>query len=134
MSDERMVARALGGALRHLGDVGAEYAQWADTAKDVLTKAARAEAEYRSQKAQAKLRFRTDKESPARSDAEAETRADADPKIAALLMDRLVTRAVADAHLEKLRQLRSRNENGRTYAATERTLDGLHAQGRAGAA
>jgi len=131
MSDERLVARALGGALKHLGEVSHEYQDWADRAKDVLTAAARAEAEYRSKKAQVKLQFRAD---GAKSDAEAETRADAKPDIADLLMERLVTRAVADAHLEKLRQLRSRNENGRTYAATERTLDQLHSQGRAAGA
>ena len=131
MSDERIVARNLGGALAHLGEVSHEYQQWADQARDVLTAAARAEAEYRSEKAKAKLRFRRD---GAKSDAEAETRADADDKIADLLMQRLVTRAEADAHLEKLRQLRSRNENGRTYASTEREMDKLHSQGRAGAA
>lgn len=131
-SDERVVARGMGGALTHLGNVGHEYSEWADGARDVLTAAARAEAEYRSKKAQLKLSFRGRGE--AKSDAEAETKADADPEIADLLMARLVTRAQADAHLEKLRQLRSRNENGRTYASTERTLDQLHAQGRAGAA
>ena len=131
MSDERRVARALGGALMHLGEVSHEYADWADRAKDVLTAAAKAEAEYRSKKAQAKLRFRAE---GAKSDAEAETRADAEPDIADLLMERLVTRAIADAHLEKLRQLRSRNENGRTYASTEREMDKLHSQGRAAGA
>jgi hypothetical protein len=131
MSDERLVAGQLGGALKHLGAVSHEYEQWADKAKEVLTAAARAEAEYRSKKAQAKLRFRAE---GAKSDAEAETKADAAEDIAKLLMDRLVTRAVADAHLEKLRQLRSRNENGRTYASTERTLDQLHSFGRTGAA
>lgn len=132
MSDEREVARALGGALKHLGDVSHEYAEWADEAKRVLVAAAQAEAEYRSKKAQTKLSFRARGE--AKSDAEAETKADAEPDIADLLMARLVTRAEADAHLEKLRQLRSRNENGRTYASTERELDKMHAQGRAGAA
>lgn len=131
MSDERRVARALGGALGHLGDVSHEYAQWADSCKEVLTAAARAEAQYRSRKAQLKLKFRAE---GAKSDAEAETKADADEEIADLLMDRLITRAEADSHLEKLRQLRSRNENGRTYASTERELDKMHAQGRAGAA
>lgn len=131
-ADERVVARGLGGALSHLGEVGHEYSVWADGAKDVLTAAAKAEAEYRSRKAQVKLSFRARGE--AKSDADAETKADADPEIAGLLMERLTSRAVADAHLEKLRQLRSRNENGRTYAATERTLDQLHSQDRAGAA
>lgn len=127
-----MVARQLGGALKHLGEVSHEYQTWADSAKDVLTKAARAEAEYRSKKAQKKLDLRV--KLAAKSDAEAEMMADADPVIADLLMQRLVTRAEADAHLEKLRQLRSRNENGRTYASTEREMDKMHGQGRAGAA
>lgn len=133
MSDPRPVARGFNStALAHLGDVSVEYQRWADKAREVLVNAAQAEAEYRSEKAKKKLWFRD--QGGAKSDAEAETRADADDHIADLLQRRLVARAVADAHLEKLRQLRSQNENGRTYASTERELDKLHAQGRAGAA
>lgn len=132
-TDPRPLARSFGSeALTHLGSVSVEYAKWADGARAVLTNAAQAEAEYRSLKAKAKLTFRTT--GGAKSDAEAETRADADAHVAMLLHQRLVTRAIADSHLEKLRQLRSQNENGRTYASTERTLDQMHAQGRAGAA
>lgn len=118
--------------LDHLSAVSLEYQRWADDYRDVATAAARAKAVYTTQRAKAVLRLKAGAERM--SVAEAETRADADDEIAELNQTRLVSEAVADAHREKLRQLRERIATGRTYAATEREIDRMHAAGHGGAA
>lgn len=115
-----------------LGEVSAEYERTALAYAPVATAAAVAEAAHKTAKAKFMLKARADGD--CRSIAEAETRADADDEIADLLMTRLTTRAVADSHLERLRQLRTRVEVGRSYVASEREADRYHVNGYTGAA
>lgn len=118
--------------LDHLATVSREYQRWADDYRDVATAAARARAAHTTARAKSVLRIKAEAERM--SVAEAETRADASDEIAELNQQRLVTEAVADSHREKLRQLREQIATGRTYAATMREVDRLHADGIGGAA
>ncbi len=118
-------------ALSHLGAVSRQYQEVADAYRDVAVAAAEAEAKHKATRAQAILRAKA--EADRMSHAEAETRADADVHIAALYRQRLITAALADAHREKLRQLREQVSFGRTAAASEREVDRIHAGGWSGA-
>lgn len=118
--------------IRHLGEVSREYQIKADEYRDVATAAAENEAAYKSTRARVALRFKDSGD--CRSMTEAEARADADENVAALLRDRLVSAAIADAHREKLRQLREQVASGRTYVASERELDRMHGDGHGGGA
>lgn len=118
-----MAPAAPSSGLAHLGRIAQEYARKADEYPAVATDAAVAEAAYRAAKAKAILAAKAERERV--SHAEAEARADADDTIADLLLARLTTRALADAHLEKLRQLRSQVDVGRSYASAEREADRL---------
>lgn len=108
-------------ALAHLGQISAAYAKMADDYGPVATAAAQAEAEHKAAKARLMLSTKAERERC--SVAEAETVADADETISALYLARLTTRALADSHLEKLRQLRTQVEVGRSMAASERAAD-----------
>lgn len=121
----------LGPTLRHLADTARRYQQAAAEYGPLLQAAAQAEADYKRDRAKLMLRCRDSGE--VRSVAEAEMRADADDHVAGLLQQRLLTRAVADSHLEMLRQLRTQVEAVRSYVATEREADRHHAQGHTGA-
>lgn len=119
-------------ALARLGSVSRTYEQAVAEYGPLAVEAAKAEAAYRAAKAKAVLRA---KAGPDRvSVAEAEARADADDEIADLYQRRLVTAALADAHRERLRQLREQVATGRTAVASEREADRLHADGVTGAA
>lgn len=111
-------------SLAHLARVSAAYCQAADAYPALATAAAVAEAEYRTAKAKAILSAKADAEGRL-SVAEAEARADADDQIASLLMARLTSRAIADSALEKLRQLRSQVDVGRSFSVAERAADQL---------
>lgn len=117
-------------ALDRLGEVSREYQRMADAYRQVAMDAAAAEAEHKARKAQVILSAKADGERV--SHAEAESRAEADENVAALYRDRLVKAAMADAHREKLRQLREQVANGRTYVASEREVDRMHAEGNGG--
>ena len=133
MTDPRPVANALSSpALAHLGAVSKAYAELADDYKGLAHKAAEAEAAYKNERAKLVLKVRASGE--VKSQAEADAHADGNERICELLTKRLLTRAAADSAKEKLRSLAAQNENGRTFAATEREIDRLHAQGRGGAA
>lgn len=132
-TDPRQVTKHFGSpALSHLASVSVEYTTWATSYAGVLTAAAQAEAAHKTARAKFMLAARATGE--CRSMTEAETRAEADDTIADLYLTRLTTRAVADSHLEKLRQLRAQCDNGRSYSSYEKELDRLHADGRTGAA
>lgn len=132
-NDPRSVTRHFGSpALNHLAAVSNAYQEWADGYADVADAAAQAEAEHKSARARFMLAARAT--GLAKSQAEAEMHAEADPEVSARYLKRLTTKAKAEAHLEKLRQLRSQNDNGRSYTATERELDRMHAQGLPGSA
>ncbi|MGH7743329.1 MAG: hypothetical protein ACREQ5_00705 [Candidatus Dormibacteria bacterium] len=120
-----------GSSLERLGAVSREYAEKANSFEAVAVAAAHAEAEHKAERAKAILRYRAVE--GCRSHAEAETRAEADDRIADLYHTRLITAAVADAHREKLRQLREQISYGRTHVASEREADRIHAAGYEGA-
>lgn len=118
--------------VKRLGEVSQEYQVKADEFRDVAVAAALAEADHKSRRAQRSLQFKDSGE--CRSMTEAEARADADEEIAVLLRDRLVAAAIAEAHKQKLQQLREQNANGRSVVASERETDRMHAGGYGGAA
>jgi pheromone shutdown protein TraB len=104
-----------------------------NTAHDVYTTAARAEAAHRHEKAKAMLRIKADVDFKM-SIAEAETRADADDTVAELFQQRVVTAAAADALRAKLAQLREQVAVGRTAVVDERAGDQFHSRGYGGTA
>lgn len=116
-------------ALTRLGEVSREYQRMAQAYEAVLTAAAEAEAAHKSARACRILRALAEGE--ASSHAKAETIAEADAEIGALYRDRLVTHAKADAHRGQLQRLREQVANGRTFAASEREVDRIHAEGPA---
>lgn len=119
-------------SIRHLGNVSRDYQIKADTADEIYTAAAEADAAHKHAHAKAVLQF---KESGERmSQGEAETRADADDGVAELYRDKVVTKAKAEALKAKLTQLREQNANGRTAVVDERGVDDLHARGYGGQA
>lgn len=120
-------------ALRRLGEVSRAYELAADQYRDIAIKAAEAEAAHKVARAKAILQYKAS-ETERISHAEAETRAEADDHIAGLYLERVITAAKADAHREKLRQLREQVATGRTAVASEREIDRIHADGLSGAA
>lgn len=121
MSNNSPVAHLPSPALHGLAAISKQYARMADDYATVATNAAQAEAAHKTARAKHMLTSRASGE--CRSVAEAEIRAEADDTIAGLLQSRLITRALADSHLEKLRQLRTQVEVGRSYVASERAAD-----------
>lgn len=115
-------------ALGHLGSVSVAYQRMADSYRGVLVAAAEAEAAHVSARARRILAAIAEGEKV--SHAKAETIAEADEDVAQLHRERLVARATADAHRNKLHQLREQVANGRTLAASEREIDKIHADGR----
>jgi hypothetical protein len=117
-------------SVNRLGEVSRAYDLKANTADEVYTAAAEAEATHKHEHAKAVLRF---KESGERmSQGEAETRADADDEIAKLYRDKVVTKAKAEALKAKLTQMREQQANGRTAVVDERGVDEGHARGYGG--
>lgn len=116
-----------------LGAVSRAYEVAVDAYRQIALDAAAAEAEHKTARAKAVLHAKASSEDRV-SHADAEARAEADDRIAALLMQRLTTAAIADSHREKLRQLREQVATGRTAVASERLQDQLHAETRTGAA
>lgn len=119
-------------AVRRMGEVSREYELKANSAEQVYTDAARAEASYKNERAKAVLKHKLSGERM--SVAEAELRADAQDDIAELLQNRLVKSAVADALKAKLMQLREQVAVGRTAVVDERAADQFHSRGYGGAA
>lgn len=119
--------------LQRLQAVCRDYDRLVDAFREVALAAAEAEAEHKAARAKAILRFKAD-DSVRMSHAEAETRAEADDTVAALYMRRLTTAAIAEAHREKLRQLREQVAASRTEVASDRAADVWHASGWTGAA
>lgn len=119
-------------ALRRLGEVSRQYERAAVEYGPIAEAAARAEAEYRRTRARFVVTRRS--EDPKASVAYLDSLADADETVSALLEDRLVKQATAEAARERLRQLREQVANGRTAVASEREADRIHATGTGGAA
>lgn len=116
--------------LSHLDRVDETYERMADEYPAIATAAAAAEAEHKSERARAVLRHKADT-SEHMSQAEAETRAEADDRIAALYLDRLTKKAIADSHKAKLDQLKEQCANARTAVTTEREGERIHRTGAA---
>lgn len=116
--------------LGHLGSVSRMYQIKAAEYEGVLVAAAKAKAAHTSATAQAILRAMA--EGDRVSHAKAGTVAEADEAIATLFETRLITAAIAEAHKEQLHQLREQVANGRTFVASAREVDKMHAEGRAG--
>lgn len=116
--------------LTHLGNVSRQYQIKAAEYGEVLIAAAKAEAAHKSARARAILRARAEGERI--SHAAAETQAEADDLVSELYFNRLVTAAAAEAHKAQLLQLREQVANGRTFVASAREVDRMHAEGRAG--
>lgn len=112
-------------ALAHLAKISAEYAEMAQAYEEVARTAAECEADHRHARAKAVLKYKASEDRM--SQAEAETRAEADDGVANLYRLRVVTAAVADAHRERLRQLREQTSVGRSVVASERAGDEIHA-------
>jgi hypothetical protein len=113
--------------LDRLGTVSRQYQVKASEYGEVLVAAARAEAAHKSARARAVLRALATEERC--SHAKAETVAEADEEISALYLQRLVTAAEAEAHRAQLHQLREQVANGRTFVASQREIDKMHAEG-----
>lgn len=118
--------------LERLGAVSRAYQTQAAMYRSVLVAAAEAEAEHKAARAQAILAAMAEGEKV--SHAKAETVAEADEVIADLYKQRLITAAVAEAHRAQLLQLREQVANGRTFVASAREVDRMHAEGQGGAA
>lgn len=115
-------------SLAHLGNVSRAYQIKAGEYEVVLVAAAKAEAAHKSARARAILSAMAE---GGVSHAKAETIAEADEDVATLYQDRLVTQAMAEAHRAQLLQLREQVANGRTFVASAREVDKMHAEGRA---
>lgn len=118
----------MGESLGHLGQVSRQYQETADAYENILLAAARAEAAHKAARAKRILSALATEDRV--SHAKAETIAEADDEVAQLYHQRLTTQAIADAHRQKLTQLREQVANGRTYVASEREVDKIHADGR----
>jgi hypothetical protein len=112
-------------AIQRLRRVSDTYEEKATESPAMYETAARAEAYYRAERAKAVLRHKASADRM--SVAEAETRADADNQIYQLHTDRLVSAALAEAHKDRLRQLKEREASCRTEVTTEREADRIHA-------
>jgi hypothetical protein len=117
---------------RRLEEVSREYEEKANSAHEVYTSAARAEAAYRHERAKAVLRHKLSRDRM--SVAEAEIRADAQEDIGELLQRRLVLAAAAEGLKAKLYELKERVGSCRTSVVGERTADQFHSRGYGGSA
>lgn len=119
-------------AIHRLGQVSTEYERMAQEYGDVAVAAANAEADHKRERAKAILKAKAGEDRM--SHAEAEARAEADDAVSELYRDRLVKAAKADAHRERLRQLREQVAVGRSYVTSERAADQFHSERLGGAA
>jgi hypothetical protein len=122
--------------LQRLTSYALAYERAADEYKALALEAAASEAEHKAARAKAVLRFKAKVEQGKQrmSQAEAESMAEADDTVADLYMARLTSAALAEAHKQKLFQLKSMVEVAWTVVASERVGDFHHAAGLTGAA
>ncbi len=116
-------------AIHRLGQVSTEYERMAQQYGEIAVAAANSEADHKRERAKAILKAKASEERM--SHAEAEARAEADEKVSELYRDRLVKAAQADAHRERLRQLKEQVAVGRSYVVADREADRLHSSGGA---
>lgn len=118
-------------ALARLGEVSREYERRVGEYAAIAEEAARAEAEHVRLRARAFVAYRIQE---GKAIGECERFAQADPEVVAAHDRRLVADAARDAAKQKLWQLQSQVEVGRSAAASERESDRFHSQGLGGAA
>jgi hypothetical protein len=118
--------------LQRLTTYALAYEKAADEYKQVALNAACAEADHKSERAKAILRYKARGERV--SQAEAEAHAEADDTVGDLYLARLTSAAIADSSRQKLLQLRSMIDTARTVVASDRMTDFNHSSGFTGAA
>lgn len=109
--------------IAQMGRVSREYEAKASEYRELSLNAVSAERDYRHQRAV----FMAEQMAAGASAAKAEVMADADDRIESLAVKYRMSQVVREAALEKLRQLRSQLEVGRTVVASERDWDRIHA-------
>lgn len=114
-------------ALATLGAASREYEKAVSEYAQIAIDAADTEATYKH--AVAKFKTKAKFEDPKLAVAMLDIMADADEEIHALLEERLRAAAVLDAAQKRIAQLREKVSTGRTYTASERAADQIHAQG-----
>lgn len=122
--------------IQRLTSYALAYEKAADEFPQLALNAAASEADHKSERAKAILRYkaRVEQGKQRMSQAEAESMAEADDTVADLYMARLTSAAIADAAKQKLFQLKTMVEVARTVVASERITDSNHASGFTGAA
>lgn len=114
-------------ALATLGAASREYEKAVSEYAQIALDAATAEADYKHAAARFKLKAKAD--DPKLAVSMLDIMADADEVLSQALMDRLTSAAVLDAAQKRIAQLREKVSTGRTYTASERAADQIHAQG-----
>ena len=115
-------------AITTLGLASREYERETALFRQVAIDAAESEAAHKREAAKFKLRVQAEADGKT-SVAALDMLADADDEIAELYRDRLVKSALLDSATKRLQQLRERVATGRTYVASEREADRVHAEG-----
>ena len=115
-------------AITTLGMASRKYEQATSEFRQIAVDAAEAEAEHKREAAKFKLGAQAEAEGKT-SVAYLDMLAEADDRIAGLYRDRLVKAALLDSATKQLQQLRERVATGRTYVASEREADRVHAEG-----
>lgn len=114
-------------AVTTLGAASRDYEKAVSEYEQIALDAATAESDYKHAAAVFKTKARF--EDPKVSAAYLDVMADADEELSGLLAERLRTAAVLDAAQKRISQLKERVSTGRTYVASERAADQIHAQG-----
>lgn len=121
-------------ALRRLGAVSRAYEAKADEYIQVCDELAAADSAYTRAKAEFKVKTKFAAGGERISDVELETRAHADEEIAGLYAEYLRLKFAEKSLEQKLRQLKTQNDNGRSAVVQERETDKFLASGLTGAA
>ena len=120
---------------QRLGQVSQAYELKANEYETVCDELAAVEAAYTKAKAVFKVTARHNAGPDERlTDVELETRAHATDEIAAIHAEFLRLKYAEKSIEQKLRQLKTQNDNGRTLVVNEREVDKIHAHGLSGAA
>lgn len=115
-------------AITTLGLASREYEAETAAFRQIAIDSAEAEAAYKREAAKFKLKAQMEADGKTTGVA-LDMLAEADDEISALYRDRLVKAALLDSATKKLQQLRERVSTGRTYVASEREADRVHAEG-----
>ena len=132
----RVITRILGlrvspvsDAITTLGVASREYERETASFRQIAIDSAEADANYKRESAKFKLRAHAEAEGKPPTGAYLDMLAEGDDEIAELYRERMVKAAVLDSATKRLQQLRERVATGRTYVASEREADRVHAEG-----